>query len=386
MTSQAISPDLFHLQNIALQNTKEVSKAASLLPFVPGENLNALVVGHPSPHTVRLQIKNTTMTADSQIPLQVGEKLTVRVDQIVPSIVLKVINRTEDETLISSGFIKYFRSNPQALKELFDLAKDFFGGEKLTELSGHISSKDTLTIANLMDKIIISKANVTNPLFLKESVAALGLTFERGLMQNLLAPLLPTEEKSDPTMKEVLLKMSSDLKSTELTGDLAKTGVQQKIEQLSGFVDQALRVIESLQIVNVLAREQDQLFAFQIPFQFPGGIRMQDIFIETEARGNEQNKGKRYRVVLFVDMDALGELAVDAGVNEGKLRCTIKCQNREVRDFITALLPELQEKLASVGYAESALQCNLERELPSWKQDFLANYRLFSQSAIDLTA
>jgi len=386
MTSPAISPDLFHLQNIALQKTPAAFKAASPLPFVLGEVLNAVVISHHSEHGIQLQFKNKTMIADSQIPLQAGEKLTVRVDQVVPSIVLRIVNRNEDETSLANGFVRYYRSNPQALKELLDQAKDFFAGGKFNELPSYVCPNDILTLANLLDKIIISNATVTNPLFLKESLAALGLTFERGLVKALLAPELANEEKNSPTLKEILLKLSSNFQSTELSGDFSKFGTHDKIEQLLNFVDHTLQVIESLQVVNVLAHEQDQLFAFQIPFQFPEGIRMQDIFIETEQERNEQNKGKRVRIVLFVDMDALGELAVDAAVNEGTLRCSIRCQSEEIQDFITALLPELQEKLSSVGYASSAVQCNLDRDLSSWKQDFLRKYKLFSQSAIDLNA
>ena len=110
----------------ALQETVSTLKPVSTQSrtLIPGEMLNALVIGKDSAHGVRLQIKNSTIVADSQIPLHIGEKLTVRVDQISPSVVLKIVNRPEED-LKSRGFVKFFRSNPQALKEFLDSAIDF---------------------------------------------------------------------------------------------------------------------------------------------------------------------------------------------------------------------------------------------------------------------
>ena len=59
------------------------------------------------------------------------------------------------------------------------------------------------------------------------------------------------------------------------------------------MADHAATVIESLQIVNVLAQEQDGLFTLQIPVQFPDGIRMQELSSRAtaERRQPRQKKG-----------------------------------------------------------------------------------------------
>ena len=41
---------------------------------------------------------------------------------------------------------------------------------------------------------------------------------------------------------------------------------------------------------------------------------MQEIFIETDRENGEQDAEKQCRIVLFLDMDSLGELAVDMGL------------------------------------------------------------------------
>ena len=370
----------------ALQETVSTLKPVSTQSrtLIPGEMLNALVIGKDSAHGVRLQIKNSTIVADSQIPLHIGEKLTVRVDQISPSVVLKIVNRHEED-LKSRGFVKFFRSNPQALKEFLDSAIDFSNLEKNNDSLKYISKKDFLAISKLVNQIVISKDNLSNPLYLKDSVSALGMTFEKSLLTALSNPMPSTEAERGPTLKEILLKLSSELQSVEATGNSTRAEPEKGLEKFSNFVNSGLQVIESLQVVNVLSQGQDQLFVFQIPFQFADGIRMQDIFLEPDAEGSEKTKGKQCRVVLFVDMDALGELAVDAGVKDGNFRCTIKCQSQEVHDFIMAFLPELQKKLSSVGYTDPTVWCSLDKDLPAWKQAFLQDYRLFSENTINLS-
>ena len=203
-------------------------------------------------------------------------------------------------------------------------------------------------------------------------------------MKVLAAPALPEEERSSQTLKETLLKLSSELQALQAAPDFINSDSQQKMKQLSDLVDHSLAVIESLQIVNVLAQEQDNLFALQIPFQCPDTIRMQNIFIETDQEKNRHDPGKQYRIVLFIDMDALGEVAVDAGIRDGSLRCTVKCENQSVLDFMSALLPELQDRLAGIGYGGSYVQFILDKDLRACKLDFLSDHKLFSQNTIDL--
>ena len=90
-----------------------------------GENLNVLVLGNSLERKILLQIKNSTLLADSPFPLQSGETLTVRVDQLHPMIVLRMIPREDAEISKINEFLKLYRSNPDALKEMIASAKRF---------------------------------------------------------------------------------------------------------------------------------------------------------------------------------------------------------------------------------------------------------------------
>jgi len=383
MPSPIISP-LSSEQAISVQEVSPSPPTTPIMPLVPGESLDVRVLGYSRDNKVMLQIKNSILAAESQLPLQVGEKLTVRVDQLRPSIVLRVITLEDSDIFKANESLKMYRSNPTALRDMIITAKNFFSVDNLKELSNLISNQNIQEIQKVLNHIIISKTNVANPLFLKDYITALGLTLESGLMKALTAPALPENEESSQSLKETLLKLSSELHALQTVPDSTNFESQQKMKQLSDFVDHSLSVIESLQIVNVLAQEQDNLFTLPIPFQCLDTIRMQNIFIETDQGKNGHDPGKQYRIVLFLDMDALGEVAVDAGIRYGSLQCTIKCENQGVLDFMSAFLPELQDRLASIGYSTSYVQCTLDKDLKAWKLDFLSNHRLFSQNTIDL--
>ena len=383
MPTPITSPQLPDLP-ISVQEVSLISKTTPLIPLVPGESLDVRVLGYDRDNKVLLQIKNSTLTAESQLPLHIGEKLTVRVDQLRPSIVLRVVTPENSDISKANEFLKLYRSDPGALKDMIITAKDLFSGESLKELSKLISNQNIQAIHKVLDHLIISKSNVADPLFVKNYITALGVMLESGLMKALAEPALPEDGKNGPTLKETLLKLSSELQALLAAPDSADFETQQKIKQISSFVDHALSVIESLQIVNVLAQEQDNLVTLQIPFQCPDAIKMQNIFIETDREKKGSEQGKQCRIVLFLDMDSIGEVAVDAGIRNGSFRCTIKCESQDVVDFISVILPELQEKLSGIGYSSSYVQCVLDKDIQSWKLDFLSDYKLFSQNTVDL--
>jgi hypothetical protein len=151
------------------------------------------------------------------------------------------------------------------------------------------------------------------------------------------------------------------------------------------LANQAATVIESLQIVNVLAQERDGLFMLQIPVQFPDGIRMQELYIEADREGDRNGAEKEHRVLLLLDMDSLGELAADIGIHGGILNCTLRCTDHKAIDFIGPLIPALRESLAVSGYIVGSLQCVPERNLNTLKNDFLQEHTLFTRSSIDVS-
>ena len=327
-------------QVVSAQETLKLSKPSPNLPLTTGENMEAPILGQNDNH----------------------------------ALVQKV-----------NEFLRMYRSNPNALKDLITTAKDLFSGDNLKKLVDYIAKNDLQAILKVLDKIIITKDSMTNPFFLKDYIESLGLTHEKTLRQALSDPSVLKDDKFTNNFKQLLLKISSALQNPQISSQVNDTETAQKIKPFLNFVDLAGKVIEHLQIVNCAAMEHDHLFVLQIPFQYPDGIQMQDIFIETDSDKNAPNAEKQYRIVLFLEMDALGEIACDVSIKNKQLSCTMKFEDQNTCNFLSLLLAELRDKLSAVGYDCKTLQCIVDRQITSWKRDFLMNHTLFSQSTINIS-
>lgn len=367
------------------QTTAGGEKAIPVQPLALGEQMEVLVLRQSPDQKALLKLRDSVLTADAPFPLPIGGKLTVCVDQLQPTIVLRLLNQEDLASARTSDYLKFHRSNPQALKEMFINAQELFAGEQLQDLSKYLPKSDIPNVKNLLNQLILSKENLANPLFLKNYVNALGLTDERKLLNTLSDPAV-LKETPALTLKEAFQKWSSASFRFQSFPDDTPPDIQQMIRKVADFSEQATKVIESLQIVNVLAREQDGLFTLQIPLRFPEGIKMQDIFIESDRKKGDRVQSAQCRIVLFLDMDALGEMAVDAAVKDEGLRCTIKCQGEEVREFMHACIPQLSEKLSGAGYKGVSVQCLLDKDIGAWKNDFLFNHQFFQQNTINVCA
>jgi hypothetical protein len=366
----------------ALQKAVEVSRPTPIPPLALGETLNVLVLGDSRNHKTLLQVKNSTLLAESPSPLHSGETLTVQVDQLHPTLVLRTIS-ADPEISRTNEFLKFYRSNPGALKEMIASLKALFSDGTSNPITHFASQREMQSLHGILNRLIISEESIADPLLLKNYITTLGLTGERRLMKALSDPAILKEGKNGATLKEILLKLAAERPDAPTAlGDKDPDGL--RIRQFFDLADHAATVIESLQIVNVLAQEQDGLFTLQIPVQFPDGIRMQEIFIETDRDRGEPAAGKQCRIVLFLDMDSLGELVVDTGLSNGALCCTLKCTDQQVFDFMQPLLPALGHALAETGYTVGTIQCVLDRNLGSWKQDFLQDHSLFTRNSIDV--
>jgi hypothetical protein len=385
MPSLTISPNVPQPISPFSEKVKAVITSPPI-PLAIGEKLDIRVIDYGRDNKLLLQVKNSTFSADSQMPLQIGDKLTVRVDQLNPSITLRIIGVEDKDAARLNEFVRFYRTNPGAMKEMLVTAGDMINGEALKEPTTHISNNNIQALQKILDQIVISRANVANPLFARDAVSALGLTLERKLTKALSDPALLHDDDGNPNLKETLLKLSSELQEAQTHSGPVDKVAMKNTGALSMFVDRALTIIESLQVVNILAQEQDGLCLFQIPFQCTDGLRMQDVFIEKDRSASAEAGDESYRVVLFLDMDALGDFAVDAGVKNGSLTCAFKSRNQDILDFISPLLPDLKEKLEGIGYRVSALKCTLERDIQSWKADFLSGYKLYSVNTVDLCA
>jgi hypothetical protein len=158
------------------------------------------------------------------------------------------------------------------------------------------------------------------------------------------------------------------------------------LQNLSEYVDSSIKTIESQQIINVVLQESESKYLFQIPLLFPECVGRGDIFIEYDRNAGRGEQNGKYRIIIFLSMDILGDMIIDARLTEGRISCCIKCNAREICDFISPFLEELREKINSIGCELDAVDCVVAGDLAEEKNDYYQELALYSREVINLFA
>jgi hypothetical protein len=344
---------------------QEISAAAGRLHLNTGELLEAQVLSQHVGGKVTLQVKNMSIAAETLVALNAGEKLTVRVEQTLPQVVLRIVSSTEMPKI--TELLCMHRSNPGALADLFSGAKNILNPAVIETHAGKAAAKSALSLLKALDAAVFSMTTTNNPLFVKDMMSWIGLLLERNLLKG--------QEKSDrrETVKELLLKLAREIRDT---------GAAEPLKEAMAFLERGTKAIEGQQITAILGQELDRSLVLQAPCQFNTGIRMQDIFIDQET--DEPDGQKRFHAMLLLSMDALGEVIADASACGSRLDCILYCETPEACDFLSVLLPELRDRLSAAGYAEPSVRCALERNMQEAKSARMADKKLYSLHAVDI--
>ena len=347
-TVSSLSPD----------KTSGVGKSVStVLALSVGQIFEAIIVEKAGPSRFVLTTQDHSFLANSDLPLSKGEKLMVRVEQLSPQIILRAVNRQEASSLIVNEYKSTYRSNPDALRDMFAMGRDILNQKALMDLLPEKAKEIIRNILKIMDVSVFSPASLKNLLFVKDYVANLGLLLEYNLRKMIQEKGENGSLRPGETLKGFLMKLSEELRP-QFTGDniTGKEDVQ-KMAQLAKFTETSIKTIESQQMINVSYKANDANYILQIPILFPEEIRTADLFIETEKECEGGNAGKRYHVVMFFNMDALGEMMVDASLEGNKLGCVFKFDDPESKVFFSAFLGDFENAVSLLGYECNFIKC-----------------------------
>ncbi len=358
-------------------------KAESLPPLSVGEVVEAEIMEGSRSGKALVLLKNSTIMVDSDLPLTKGEKVAVRVAQLHPDVILRIIHGGISEKARVIDYLRLYRSNPKALSDFLMEGVDRFSPEKLGALAAHLGKEDAKDIQNVLKSLIFSRETLKNPLFFKEYIHTLGYLMENKLGEALKRRPGRTAHLRDGlhNLKGLLTKVSGRLAPLVATGDLPTA------ERLSGFVRSSLQVIDSHQVINYLFQEYEGKYMFQIPLLFPGSRGMAEIFVKFKDR-DSQGRGRRggKSVLFLLHMDALGDITAEAKIETGKIRCVLKCKGKEICGFMRPFLGELGEKLVALGYDIECLECVTERDVSKIRDEYREFQNLFALEGVDLLA
>jgi hypothetical protein len=114
------------------------------------------------------------------------------------------------------------------------------------------------------------------------------------------------------------------------------------------------------------------------------GFRLADIFIRPDDKKREgKEKFSSSSVVIFLDMDFLGKLAINASIREGNFSCVIKCEEEEVKALINNDLDKLKSALLAIGYRVDYIDCMQDAGLTQVREEFLQEQSFYAAGLLN---
>lgn len=366
-----------------------VRAGSPLTNLAAGQSMNVSVAEKNSPNQYLMASKNGLFRAESSMALNVGDKLQVRVQALEPQIVLHVLDPQKQvaETKVNERLLQW-RLNPDSLTQLLSKVDDFSAILRSGDVSSVVSRQKIDILIQLFSDIVFSGQTKTNPLFIKDFISQLGLLLEHDLGEMVLH-----QAKAGPppalveNLKAALLTLSASLADAQAIVSRQNTQLISRLMNLSEFVSEALKTIEAKQAVSIVYQRSESGLYLQVPLAMGEALRQAEIFITPDDKNAPgAKKFSSCSIVMFLDLDYLGEIQIDASLREGRIRCVIKCSSDEVRDLVSASAWRLKEALGGIGYGIEKIESLKVAELTRAKADYFERRLLGSMELLNLFA
>lgn len=364
--NQGVTKTLSSFDNIRTQSKTEIALS-------PGQTLTVTVQEKLPGNQYQLAVRNTIITATSDIPLKEGEKLQVKVQSLQPQIILTVTDASKQalEAKVNEKLIQW-RINPESMAQVIDKSSEFAQNLKSVSLPSGFSGKDAEGLLKILNNIVFSPRTKSNPLFVKDFITKTGLMLERDLSSLAMRKFGESSAAPSDNLKASLLKLSDALGLALQDTTKFDDVTVQKLLNMTSFTSEALKTVETGQTVNVVYQQNENGLYLQIPLSLGEMYRQADIFIRPDDKNApETKKYSSCSVSIFLDLDYLGELAIEAGVREGRIHCIIKCEKEETRELLDASSQMLRDALTAIGYGVDRVECMKTSDLAAQKAEFI---------------
>ncbi|OEU54974.1 MAG: hypothetical protein BA871_00240 [Desulfuromonadales bacterium C00003096] len=299
-----------------------------------GQLVNATVAegGHSE---VLLDLDRQRLRAQTQTPLQTGQKLRLRVVENKPQLILRMVQDNLLERLTHS--VHLLEGKCGLASALQQLANDPEAGKLLPEKA----------LTKLLDFFASFRAESPETLSGKDlQILArhLGLTLEADLARG-------SSAVEPANLKSLLL-------STERFGANNKPETAEQTEQL-------LQKLELFQLCNLrLARQGASLLPLPLPFLDNGYL------VAERGATSDQEQQPTKKVSLYLALQGLGDLRIDLLQENEGLFVRFTCDSGDKSRFLTEQESELRSMLtalplcgATYGSDQGALQTDLIRRI-----------------------
>lgn len=205
---------------------------------------------------------------------------------------------------------------------------------------------------------------------IKQQIDLSGINYESKVKHALEGKELldvPTNVKND--LKGQLINL---LKLLEIRIGGNETSAIQRY-QLLKVIKVLMRAVDNIelqQLTNQLSRQENQPITLQIPDPFMIGKTI-NLYIrqsEDKSKNKENKENKSVLLVFFLELSALGNLRVDAKINNQAISLRIDVENSNIAKFVENSLKDFCSSLDDLGFevnASCGVVANIDKELES---------------------
>ncbi len=312
----------------------------------------------------------------------------LKVEKTDSLILLTLIPPDSDESNLLRNALARVRSSPEGLLQAVKSGLEIFQGDVKPVLHV-INQSDIDALLRILRTLVYSGKSLKNPSFLKDYFSNLGFLLESNLKKSLEG--FPGNEDrliraQETNFKSLLCRLSSQLHQILKSGGDSYLEPQflERLKSLSDYADESLNTITSQQVANVLGQEEEQSYYFQIPMKVMDDLSTVDLFIQLDDSAGPQSKRREsFQFVMFLTLDALGDLMIDVHHDEKRIRGTLKCASPEAHDILSEFLETLNERLTLSGCGPNYLNVQLSGNIAKEKSDFLKGQILYSKELVN---
>jgi len=306
------------------------SEAAALLR--DGRVLAAEVLSPGGEGTLLLAIGRHVIPAESDLRLDPGARLLVRVEEGLDGVVLKIVAPAgdEEESLLSA--LRSVVGEERPLGELLgELARGLRGAPERAQLPPEVRS-----LAQALEALVAHPDGDAGAL--RTLLATLGLGHESALAR--LADARGGREE--------LERLRGDLKALLLRAHaaLAEPGAHGELREALG---RALAGLEAEQLLNLARERAGEPLVLSFPFPDGEGWTTARLAVPPRREGDAASAAddeQPFRLSLGLELSKLGPLRADLALTRGQLSLRLLVTRAETVARIAPALAGLRERLA----------------------------------------
>ncbi len=312
-----------------------------------GEELHVSVADRLASGRYLVNVRGTLLATTASGGLNVGDSLFVRVEQLQPQVVLRMLNHVQGDEGQALDLLRM--SLPHQTDADSSLAALLEALGRITDAPGYEVPASVAQLRALLTTLV-PEGTQLNAEHIAALVRATGLQYEAKLidLDQLSPQALKTVAETD--VKGLLLQVLDDLLAVSKRSD--------DLSPLTAHLSQ----IERQQATNLLAQARGEPIQLQLPILDGHVLTAAYVSIghdRESARENGEQEGRgeqsHYHLLFLLDLGGFGPTRIDAQLTEQSLKANFYVEETGADTFLREEFPVFEEILHALGYTQVQL-------------------------------